>query len=134
MKKSIKGFANLDYLTFIDVPFRKSEHGEILNISLSELERLAAIAVIENRLPINGVEVKLFRSVLNLSLAAFGDKLGYKDTTILNWEKNSKKRLSVVNEIGVRLIMGEHLGITLKASVESLKSLDKTKKIKVSAA
>jgi DNA-binding transcriptional regulator YiaG len=134
MKKTIKGFANLDYLTLIDVPVRKTSSGEVLDVSLSELERLAAIAILENRFSIKGAEVKLFRSVLDLSLAAFGEKLGYKDTTILNWEKDSKKRLSLVNEVAVKLLVGEHLGIALPASVAGLKGLEKTKNLRVSAA
>lgn len=134
MKKTIKGFANLEYLTLTDVPVKKTSHGEVFDVSLSELERISAIAILENRLPIRGAEVKLFRSVLGLSLSAFGEKLGYKDTTILNWEKNSAKRLSLVNEIAVKLLVAEFLGIHLPSSLDHLKGMEKAKNLKVSAA
>lgn len=133
-KKTIKGFANLDYLTLTNVPVRQSAKGEIIDISLSELERVASIAIIENKLPIRGAEIKLFRSVLGLSLAAFGERLGYKDTTILNWEKKPNKRLSLVNEVAVKLLVGEYLGLPLSPSMDELRGLDKAKNIKVSAA
>ena len=51
--------------------------------------------------------------VPTLFLTAFAEQLGYKDTTILNWEKNSTKRLSVANKVAVHLLMGEVLGVSL---------------------
>lgn len=56
MKKTIKGFANLEYLTLTDVPVKKTSHGEVFDVSLSELERISAIAILENRLPIRGLK------------------------------------------------------------------------------
>ena len=136
MKKtrSIKKFANLEYLTIVNVPVRRTSHGEVYDISLGELERVAAIEILENQFPIHGQEVKLFRSVMRLSLAAFGNELGYKDTTILNWEKNLEKRLSLANEMAVRVLVGEFLGVPLVASVSALRGRDRVKKLRVSAA
>jgi len=132
--KTIKGFAGLEYLTIINVPIRKSSVGDVVDMSLGELERVTAIALLENRVPIRGAEVKLFRSVLGFSLAALGAELGYKDTTILNWEKNSGKQLSLANEITLKLLVGERLGVELSPFIDELKSLEQTKKLKVSAA
>jgi DNA-binding transcriptional regulator YiaG len=134
MKTSLYEFANLKYLTLTNVPVRKTAHGEVLDISLNQLERIAAIAIIKNKFPIGGAEVKLFRSVMGLSLASFAEKLGFRDTTIHYWEKNPDKRLSLVNEIAVKLLIGEFLGFELEASVSGLVSQDKLKSIKVSAA
>ena len=71
-----------------------------------------------------------------MSLELFLDGTAHEQTGRqmegVGWMKAS--RLSLVNEISVKLLVGEHLGINLPASVNSLKGIDGSKKLKVSAA
>lgn len=131
---SMKNFAGLTYVTVLNIPVKKSAFGDVINVEPRELEKLVAIALIENKIPITGAEFRLFKSALGMSNEEIGEKLGVHRNTVLKWGKEIEKRLPPPYEMLVRLLVVDALGISMAATIEDLKAGDKTKKINVKAA
>lgn len=131
---TMKNFAGLTYVTVINIPIKGSDLGDVIDAEPRELERLVAIALIENKIPITGAEFRVFKSAIDMSNEEIGEKLGVSRNTVLKWGKEIEKRLPPPYEMLVRLLVADVLGISIPATIENLRAGDKTKKISVKAA
>ncbi len=104
----------LEYVYLKGVPVRETSHGEVLDVELVLIERQIAREVVRQGVPIRGAEVRFFRKSQNQSLDKFGKLLGLSAPAILKWERAGAKRLAAVNEVAVRALMAERLGIEMK--------------------
>jgi DNA-binding transcriptional regulator YiaG len=108
----IEKFCGIEYLVAENVPaYDGGKYGPIIDLDPKEMEALAARAIIENNYPIRGLEVRLFRSVVDLSLERFAGIFGLSGAGILKWEKDPTKRLELANEWMIRSFMAEKLNI-----------------------
>ena len=112
-KENISGLVSLEYIHFINVPMKDSKHGPVIDLMPDKLEKLAAIAVIKNRIPLRGKETKFLRKALGLSLERFANKLGLTSGSVFHWEKAEQERLTPINEAAVRTLLAEELGIEI---------------------
>ncbi|MEO5969379.1 MAG: hypothetical protein ABIQ95_05590 [Bdellovibrionia bacterium] len=110
MKKDIKGYAGLEYIT-LSVPVRQTKHGEVIDAKLESIERAIAEKIILEHVPVRGGEVKFLRKLLGMSLNDFGSKFGLTSTGVLKWEKEPQKYIGRMNELGVRMLVIELLRI-----------------------
>lgn len=133
--KTIIGWGPIDYVTIHNVPIRYSnKHGEILDISPKEIERKIAIALIENKIPIYGQELKLIKSAINLSFEDISKELGISKNSLVSWCKKESQRLSMVYEMAIRVLAADILGIELLGTLKDLKAKETRKNIDVEAA
>ena len=131
---TMKNFAGLTYVTVLNIPVKSSALGDVIDAGPRELERLVAIALIEQKIPITGAEFRVFKSALDMSNEEIGEKLGVSRNTVLKWGKELEKRLPPSYEMLVRLLVAGVLGVSISATIEDLKAGDKTKRINVKAA
>jgi DNA-binding transcriptional regulator YiaG len=123
-KEDLKGLVGLSYIIFKNVPMRKSEHGPIIDLEPGVLEKLAAHAIIKNRIGFHGKEVKFLRKALGLSLEKFANKLGITSGAVFKWEQKPNERLHPMNEVAVRAFVAEQLGIELSGQYSKLLGSD----------
>jgi DNA-binding transcriptional regulator YiaG len=119
-KEDLKGLVGLDYVLFKNVPMRQSEYGPVIDLEPGVLEKLAAQAVIEHRIPIRGKEVKFLRKTLGLSMEKFATKLELTSGAVFKWERNPEERLHSTNEIVVRAFVAEILGVEISGKYSAL--------------
>ena len=112
-KENISGLVSLDYIHFVNVPMKQSKHGPVIDLAPDTIDKLAAKAVITNRIPIRGKEVQFLRKVAGLSLEKFANKLGLTSGSVFHWEKSAEQRLTPVNEAAVRSLVAELLEINI---------------------
>jgi DNA-binding transcriptional regulator YiaG len=112
---------------------KESQHGPVIDLDPSVLERLAAMAVLKEKIPLRGIEVHFLRKVIGLSMEKFAGRLGLSSGTIFHWEKNELERLSTVNELAVRSFVAEELGIEISGKFSDLIG-DKIHQINLDAA
>ena len=110
----LPNFCGMEYLIAKNVPMYKTKWGEVVDLDPKGMERIAAKAIIEKNYPIRGKEVHLFRSALDLSLERFARELDLSAAGVLKWERNTEGRLSLPNEIAVRLYVAEKLKVPLE--------------------
>lgn len=133
-KTTIKNFAGLTYLTITNVPLRKTDMGDVIDLASGELEQLVAIALIENKIPVRGIEFRVMKSALGLSNEAIANELGISRNTVLKWGKEPESRLPIAYEMLFRLLVAESLGAEMEPSLAELRAGDKTKQIQIKAA
>ncbi len=118
---NLENFCGLEYLTLQACPvYDHPEHGQVIDLLPVDMELLAARAVIQNMVPIRGKEVKLLRSALDLSLEKFAREFGVASSTVLKWERATSERLSLANEMVVRLFCAEKLSCQLSMHYSDL--------------
>ena len=130
MRKKIKGVLNLNYIEVQNVPTEQSEQfgNGVRAEVLKNIEWMAATEILGRKVPIRGMEVKFFRSVLALSQRQLGESLGYSDVAILKWEKAKFRRLDPVNEVAVRAFMAGHFGVKIPGTFEALRGVAESPK------
>ena len=133
-KTTLKHFAGLTYLTITNVPIKDTEFGEVINLKPMLLEKLVAVALIENKVPIRGAEFRVMKSALGLSNEAIADKLGISRNTVLKWGKEVDVRLPAPYEMLFRVLTAELLKVRLNATISDLRAGDKARKISLEAA
>lgn len=111
----------LDYVYLHEVPICETSHGEVLAVEPSLIELDIAREVVSRGVPIRGAEVQFLRKSLGLSLEKFGTLLGLSAPAILKWERARTRRLAPINEVAVRALMAERLGIEMTGSFTVLK-------------
>ena len=111
----------LDYVYLENFPVRQTKHGEVLDADLAAIEREIASQIIRQGIPIRGAEVKFLRKSLGLSMERFGALLGLSPPAILKWERAPQKRLHPINEVAVRALMAERLGIFVEGNFTVLR-------------
>jgi len=131
-KENLDGLTSLEYIHFINVPMKASKHGPIIDLEPNVLETLAAKAVIENRIPLRGKEIKFLRKAIGLSLEKFAGKLGLTSGSVFHWEKEDKQRLAPVNEAAVRAFVAEVLELEISGKFSHLLG-DKFQDLKIKA-
>lgn len=119
-KGELKNATPLEYIVFMNVPMRSSDHGEVVDLDIEVLERLAATAVVENRVPLRGKEVRFLRKVLGLSYEKFAGPMDLSAATVMKWEKAENDRLHPVNEVAVRTYVAERLGLHVEGAFSKL--------------
>ncbi len=110
-KDKLEGIGGLDYITFLNVPMKTSEFGPVIDFPMQLLEKMAAEAIIREKIPLRGKEVLFLRKVLGLSREKFAAKLDLSSGAIVKWEQAEFDRLHLVNEITVRIFVAEQLGL-----------------------
>lgn len=133
-RTNIRNFGGLTYVTVTNIPVKKTEFGDVIDVEPRELERLVAVALIKNKIPIRGAEFRIMKSALGMSNEAIGDQLGISRNTVLKWGKELEKRLLPPYEMLIRLLVAECLGYRLAPSIDELRAGEKAKKISVKAA
>ncbi len=121
-KGELKDATPLEYIVFKNVPMRSSKHGDIVDLDLEVLERLAAQAVVEQLVPLRGKEVRFLRKVMGLSLEKFAGPLDLSAATVMKWERAELDRLHLVNEVTVRSFVAERLGLHITDAFSKLVS------------
>jgi DNA-binding transcriptional regulator YiaG len=109
-KGELKNATPLEYIVFKNVPMHSSDHGDIIDLDIAVLEKLAAKAIIESRIPLRGKEVRFLRKVLGLSYEKFAGPMDLSAATVVKWEKAEQDRLHPVNEVAVRTYVAGRLG------------------------
>ncbi|MFN3453831.1 MAG: helix-turn-helix domain-containing protein [Pseudobdellovibrio sp.] len=132
-KQNLKNMVPLDYIVFIDVPMKSSAKGDFIDLKPEVLDFLAAKAILQNKIPLRGKEVNFLRKVLGLSLEKFANKLDLSSGTVFHWEKSENTRLSLVNEVAVRVFTAEQLNIEISPKFSDLVGVN-VRELKVSAA
>jgi DNA-binding transcriptional regulator YiaG len=118
-KAANSGYYGLEYITVEFV-------GERVPASaVEEMDRKVSEYVIEHRSPLRGVEVRFLRKTLGLSLATLGEHLGLSAPAILKWERAEHDRLAPINEVAVRVLFAELLGVRLTGKFSELMGTDK---------
>lgn len=117
--------AGIEYVRVVGMPTKDSPFGPVVSAAcLKQAERLVASAIIRLRFPLRGVEVQYIRRVLGLSQAALGRELGPSDVAVLKWEKRVERRLDTVNEVALRALFAERLGVPLPGTLSDLCGAD----------
>lgn len=132
-KEDLDGLVPLEYIHFKNVPMKESKHGPVIDLDPSILEKLAAMAILKEKIPLRGLEVHFLRKVIGLSMEKFAGRLGLSSGTIFHWEKNELDRLSTVNELAVRSFAAEELGVEISGKFSELIG-DKIHQINLEAA
>ncbi len=131
---TIKNFSGLTYVTITSVPVKKTDFGDVIDMNPGELEQLVSRALIENRIPLRGMEFRVMKSALRLSNEAIGKKLGISRNTVLKWGKNPETRLPIPYEMLFRILIAELLGLDITPTMAGLRAANKTKRINIKAA
>ena len=117
--ETLKNYRGFEYITVI-VPVRPSKHGDVVDVKPSFVENIVASAMVKNRVPLRGKEVKFLRKTLGLSLERFAAEIGLTSGAIFKWEKIETERLHPINEIAVRSYMAEKFKVDLPGTYSEL--------------
>lgn len=118
--EDLTGWEGFYYLRLKGVPMKRSKDIGVIDFDSEKLARLVALEILKCQIPIKGRELKLLRSVVRLSLNRFAYRLGLTYGAIFSWEKAIKQRLSPINEIAVRLLCAEELGVEMSGRYSDL--------------
>ncbi len=118
--EDLNSWQGFSYLRLKGVPMKRSKEGGVIDFDLHKLEKLIAVEILRGHVPIRGKELKLLRSVVRLSLNKFAGRLEISYGAIYHWEKAERRRLSRINEIAVRLLCAEELGVELEGRFSEL--------------
>ncbi len=117
---TIKKYYGLGYVTVTGIPLRKTKHGDVVDLDTALIEKFVARSLLRFKVPIRGVEFKFLRRALGFSLGRIGAELGISAPAILKWERADKKRLDPINEVAVRALMAEKLGVKIQGKFSVL--------------
>ena len=116
----------LDYV-YLVVPISKTKSGEeFIDLPMGVIDKGIAAAIIEDRVPIRGLEVAFLRKALGLSLKDWAGQFGLSAAGVLKWERAKSKRLAPVNEAAVRAYCAEHLGVEVAGTWSELVAENET--------
>jgi DNA-binding transcriptional regulator YiaG len=126
MTKKLMQYAicGLDYVYIENVPVHRTRHGLVMDVDLARLERKIAHKIVRDGVPLRGAEVQFLRKVLGWSLENLGRRLGLSAPAISKWERSREKRLRPANEVAVRALVAEQLGIPLEGKFTILRGKD----------
>jgi DNA-binding transcriptional regulator YiaG len=120
MKKTIKyGMSGLDYV-WVEVEIKSSLEGDVITVPLNQIEEAVAKEIIRQGVALRGKEVEFLRKALKLSLEKFGNLLGISAPAVLKWEKDAERRLHPMNEVAVRALVAEMLGVRISGKFSVL--------------
>ncbi len=131
--KVVKGYYGLEYVTVV-LPVGSSKHGDVIVVDFGEVEVKVARLLIEKRVPLRGKEIKFLRKAIGLSLEKFGAELGVSAPAILKWEREKEdQRLDPINEVAVRALLAEKLGVRITGTFSALRGEEKAGEITLKA-
>ena len=116
----------LEYVYLTNAPIRQTGSGEVLDADPRLIEREIACEIVRRGVPIRGAEVQFLRKSLGASLERFGRLLELSAPAILKWERARTKRLAPVNEVAVRALMAEKLGVEIDGKFTVLRGCSVT--------
>ena len=119
--------SGLDYI-FIKAPVKMVAGEEVIDLPMGIIDEEIAVKLIEDRVPIRGLEVKFLRKALGYTLKNWAAEFGLSAAGVLKWERSSKTRLSKVNEAAIRSFCAEKLEIEISSEWSSLVANEKTPK------
>ncbi len=122
--EDLNSWGGFSYLRLKGVPMKKSKDGGLIGVDEAKLERLVAISILQNPVPIYGKELALFRKVTGLSLDKFGRRLGVTAGAVFYWEKAATQKLGLMSTVAVKSMCAEELGIDLRQGYSSLVGRD----------
>lgn len=122
--EDLNSWGGFSYLRLKGVPMKYSKNGGVVSVDEAKLEKLVAIAILINPVPIFGKELAFLRKVTGLSLNKFGRRLGVTSGTIFYWEKAAKQKLGPMSTLAVKLLCAEELGIDLYQNYSALVGRD----------
>lgn len=103
----------LDYV-YIKAPVIKADDGEeYIDLPMGVIEKAIASKLIEDRVPMRGLEIRFIRKSLGLTLKDWAYALGLSAAGVLKWEKAKSTRLTKVNEAAVCSFTAENLKIKI---------------------
>jgi DNA-binding transcriptional regulator YiaG len=103
----------LEYVYLVDVPIGKDGSEEFIDLSPEEIDRMIAVEIIRQKVPLRGKEVLFLRKALKMNRNRWAEKLGVTASGIFRWEEAGEKRMSKINEAAIRMLCAEELGIKL---------------------
>jgi DNA-binding transcriptional regulator YiaG len=110
----------LEYVYLVDAPIGKDGKEEFIDLSPEEIDRMIAVEIIRQKVPLRGKEVLFLRKALKMNRNRWAEKLGVTASGILRWEETGEKRMSKINEAAIRMLCAEELGIKLDPRWSSL--------------
>lgn len=116
----LSSWEGFSYVKLKNVPMKLTSKGEVIDFDELKIKQLVARAIILSQTPINGRELKLLRSVVGLSMNKFAWALGISYGAIFHWEKNHNRQLNIINEVAVRLLCAELLGLQITGEFSKL--------------
>ena len=126
--KILHNYYDLGYID-VEVPIETRQVGgeemDIITVKMGVVEKLVTKTIIEQKIPIRGKEVKFMRKALGLSLDKFSRDFEITSTTVMKWEKNEDKRLSLVNELAIRMFIKEALDLDIDITFYDLDARSK---------
>lgn len=118
--EDIQGWRGLKYIKLVAVPIKAARRGRQIDMREAVIDRLVAQELLSSRNPITGKEVALLRKALGLSFEGFSAKLKNTHGTVFHWEKQEDRVLLPINEVAVRLMCAEELGVDLPPKFSKL--------------
>jgi len=131
-KQDFNMLGAFNYIHFLNVPMKDSAYGPIIDLPSDTLDILAAEAMIKERIPLRGKELKFLRKIIDHSLEKFANKMGLSSATVFHWEKAENETLAPVNEVAVRTLVAEELNIEMPAKFSLLVG-NKVRRIEIKA-
>ena len=108
------GLCGLEYVFLVNVPVVKDGGEEFIDLPPEEIDRMIAVQIIRQRVPLRGKEVLFLRKALKMNRNRWAEKLGVTASGIFRWEEAGEKRMSRINEAAIRMLCAEELGIRLE--------------------
>lgn len=118
--EDLNSWDGFEYLRLRGAPMKRTKEGPVIDMDGKKLQRLIAKGIVASQVPIQGKELKLLRAATELSMNELARRLGITGTAVYHWEKATKQRLSRINEIAVRLLCAEQLGVRLGREFSTL--------------
>ncbi|MCB9228932.1 MAG: hypothetical protein H6618_04905 [Deltaproteobacteria bacterium] len=104
----------LEYVYFVNAPVGIDGAEEYIDIPPDQIDRMIAVEIIRQGIPLRGREVLFLRKALKMNRNQWSEKLGVTASGIFRWEEGRNKRLSRINEVAVRMLCAEELEIELE--------------------
>ncbi|MFW7382161.1 MAG: helix-turn-helix domain-containing protein [Oligoflexus sp.] len=104
----------LEYVYIINAPIGIDEGEEYIDLPPEQIDRMIAAEIVRQGVPIRGREVLFLRKALKMNRNQWAEKLGVTASGILRWEQGNDKRLSKINEVAIRMLCAEELGVELE--------------------
>ena len=118
-RKTIQyGLCGLEYVFLVNAPVvtigKGNEKEEFVDLPPQEIDRMIAVEIIRQKVPLRGKEVLFLRKALKMNRNRWAEKLGVTASGIFRWEDASDKRMSRINEAAIRMLCAEELHIRLE--------------------
>lgn len=110
----------LEYVYIVNAPIGIDDGEEYIDIPPEQIDRMIAVELVRQGVPLRGREVIYLRKALKMNRNQWAEKLGVTASGILRWEQGGDKRLSKINEVAIRMLCAEELGVELEGKWSSV--------------